>query len=92
VSSRVVLLTSLAFTVIKRGNSMSNRLKGLGALGVVAIVAAVAGAAHAREQADIYTVHALVSDGATLAALGPVCRPHDPMVGGEQRQQHLDAL
>ena len=50
---------------------MSSRfIKGIAALGLVAIVAAVAGAAHAREEADIYTVHALVSDGAAVAAPG----------------------
>ena len=50
---------------------MSSRfIKGIAALGVIAIVAAVAGAAHAREQADIYTVHALVSDSAAVAAPG----------------------
>ena len=39
-----------------------------GAVAVVALLAAMAGAASAREQADIYTVHALVSDGAAVSA------------------------
>jgi uncharacterized protein (TIGR03118 family) len=43
-------------------------LGGLATLGVVALVAMVGGTADARQLADIYTVHALVSDGATVPA------------------------
>jgi uncharacterized protein (TIGR03118 family) len=50
---------------------MSSRFaRRLAALGVVALIAGVAGAAHAREQADIYNVHALVSDSSSVAAPG----------------------
>jgi uncharacterized protein (TIGR03118 family) len=42
--------------------------KRLAALGAVALVAAVTGAADARQQADIYTVHALVSDDPSTGA------------------------
>jgi uncharacterized protein (TIGR03118 family) len=49
---------------------MSTRyFKRLAALGAaVALVAAIAGAADARQQADIYTVHALVSDDPSTGA------------------------
>ena len=40
----------------------------LATIGMAALVAGVAGAADARQQADIYTVHALVSDGAVTPA------------------------
>jgi uncharacterized protein (TIGR03118 family) len=48
---------------------MSNTfLKRIAAVGFAALVAGVAASAHARAQADIYTVHALVSDGAATPA------------------------
>jgi uncharacterized protein (TIGR03118 family) len=48
---------------------MSTRaFKSLALIGAVVLVAAVAGAADGREAADIYTVHALVSDSSATAA------------------------
>jgi uncharacterized protein (TIGR03118 family) len=46
----------------------SNLLRRLAIVGAALLVGAVAGAANAREQAGIYTVHPLVSDGPTVAA------------------------
>jgi uncharacterized protein (TIGR03118 family) len=43
-------------------------LRWLAIAGATVLVAGVAGAANARQSADIYTVHALVSDGASVAA------------------------
>jgi uncharacterized protein (TIGR03118 family) len=44
--------------------------KWLAAAGMLVLVAGIAGAANAREQADIYSVHALVSDTAATPAAG----------------------
>ena len=82
---------------------MSGRLFTSLVVGVVVLAAAaVAGAAHGREAADIYTVHALVSDGGAIPAgatdaslvnaLGPERRPDDTVVVGEQRHKHVNAL
>jgi uncharacterized protein (TIGR03118 family) len=51
---------------------MSNKIfRRIAALGAIAVLAVIAGAANARVQAaDIYTVHALVSDGAIAPAPG----------------------
>ena len=48
---------------------MSNTFfRRLATIGAAALVAGVAGVADARQQADIYTVHALVSDAAAVSA------------------------
>ncbi len=55
--------------VRKGGSAMSGRLFSLLAVAAVVLVAAaVAGAAHGRAAADIYTVHALVSDNGAVPA------------------------
>ena len=46
----------------------SKSFRGLATIGAAALIAWVAGAANAREQANIYTVHALVSDSAAVPA------------------------
>ena len=65
------------------------------ALASAAVLAVVAGSAGAKATDDIFSVHALVSDGAATPApgdrriarqrLGPERRPDDAVVGGEQR-------
>ena len=76
--------------------------KSLAFLAAAVLAAAVAVAAYGRSAADIYTVHALVSDSSATPAgandcvarqrLGPERRADDAVVGGEQRLEHLDAL
>jgi uncharacterized protein (TIGR03118 family) len=46
----------------------SKSFRRLATIGAAVLIAWVAGAANAREQANIYTVHALVSDSASVAA------------------------
>ena len=89
--------------ILKRGNIMSRKVSSsIAALGAAALVAVVAGSAFARSQADIYSVHSLVSDNAPMQArrdrhvarewLGPLRRPDHTVVDGQQRHELLDAL
>src|SRR6266508_1949507 len=53
----------------QRSRVMSSKaLRRLAVIGAAGLVVAVAGAAHARTQANLYSVHALVSDSATTPA------------------------